>query len=179
MALQFITGNKNKLQEVQSVIPDIEQLDIDLLEIQDLDPTAIIKAKLEEALNHHDGEFIVEDTSLYFEGLNGDLPGPFIKWFMKSLGNEGLADLAESLQSQKAVAKVIIGYAKSKDDIHFFEGAINGTIVRPRGETTFGWDPIFQPDGYDKTFAEMSSEEKNQISMRKLAAEKLKEFINS
>ncbi len=178
MALQFITGNKNKLEEVRSVIPDIEQLEIDLLEIQDLDPSIIIEAKLREALNHRDGEFIVEDTSLYFESLNG-LPGPMIKWFLKSLGNDGLSKLAQGLSSQKAVAKVIIGYAKSKDDIKFFEGSISGSIVEPRGETSFGWDPIFQPDGYEKTFAEMSADEKNSISMRKIAAEKLKAYLNS
>ncbi len=178
MSLHFITGNKNKLEEIKSVIPDVDQLDIDLIEVQDIDPKVIIEAKLQEAFNHHDGPFIVEDTSLYFESLK-DFPGPMIKWFLKSLGNEGLADLARRLESQKAVAKVIIGYAKDKEDIKFFEGSIDGTIVTPRGETTFGWDPIFQPVGYEKTFAEMSSEEKNAISMRKIAAEKLKEYINS
>lgn len=176
--MHFITGNKNKLEEIKTVIPDVDQLDIDLVEVQDIEPHVIIKAKLQEAFNHHEGPFIVEDTSLYFESLK-DFPGPMIKWFLKSLGNEGLAELAHRLESQKAVAKVIIGYAKDKEDIKFFEGSITGTIVAPRGETTFGWDPIFQPDGYEKTFAEMSSEEKNQISMRKIAAEKLKEYINS
>ncbi len=178
MALQFITGNKNKFEEVKTVIPDLEQLDIDLVEIQDLDPHSIINAKLHEAFKHHSGEFIVEDTSLYFEKLNG-MPGPMIKWFLKSLGNDGLSDLAQRLENQKATAKVMIGYAKNTDDIHYFEGSIDGTIVLPRGETTFGWDPIFQPEGFDKTFAEMTSEEKNAISMRKIATEKLKEFLNT
>jgi len=54
---------------------------------------------------------------------------------------------------------------------------VKGTIVEPRGETNFGWDPIFQPEGYTKTFAEMSADEKNSLSMRKLAAEKLKESL--
>ena len=178
MPLYFITGNQNKFEELKSVIPDVEQLDIDLIEVQDIDPHVIIKAKLQEAFNHHEGPFIVEDTSLYFESLDG-LPGPLIKWFSKSLGNEGMADLAQGLESQKATAKVIIGYAKNKNDINFFEGSLSGTIVNPKGEDGFGWDPIFQPDGYDKTFAEMSSEEKNQVSMRKIAAGKLKEYINS
>lgn len=176
--MHFITGNKNKLEEIKSVIPDVDQLDIDLIEVQDIDPHVIIKAKLQEAFNHHEGPFIVEDTSLYFESLK-DFPGPMIKWFLKSLGNEGLANLAQRLENQKAVAKVLIGYAKNKEDIKFFEGSITGIIVPPRGETTFGWDPIFQPDGFQKTFAEMSPEEKNAISMRKIAAEKLKEYINS
>ncbi|QQS22631.1 non-canonical purine NTP pyrophosphatase [bacterium] len=176
MALKFITGNKNKLAEVQAVLPNIEQLDIDLVEIQDIDPHSIIAAKLKEALNHHDGEFIVEDTSLYLDGING-LPGPFIKWFLQKLDTEGIATLAQNSGNTRASAKVIIGYAKNKDDIKFFEGSILGNIVSPRGETTFGWDPVFQPDGYEKTFAEMTSQEKNQISMRRIAIEKLKEYL--
>ena len=61
--------------------------------------------------------------------------------------------------------------------IHFFEGEIKGTIVNPRGKTDFGWDPIFQPNGHKKTFGEMTKEEKNKISHRKVAVEKLKEHL--
>lgn len=69
MPLYFITGNKGKFAEVQSILGNAEVLDIDLLEIQSLDAHEIIKAKLEEAQKHQVGEFIVEDTSLYFEAL--------------------------------------------------------------------------------------------------------------
>ncbi|TAN58553.1 non-canonical purine NTP pyrophosphatase [Patescibacteria group bacterium] len=169
--LYFITGNKNKFEEVRAIVGEVERLDIDLPEIQDIDPKNIIRAKLLEALKHREGEFIVEDTSLYLDCLNG-LPGPLIKWFIKTIGNIGLADIAEKAGNNKAEAKTIIGYAKSRDEIYFFEGSVLGKIVAPRGDSDFGWDPIFQPDGYDKTFAQMSKEEKNKISMRKIAAEK-------
>ncbi|MBA3733078.1 non-canonical purine NTP pyrophosphatase [Patescibacteria group bacterium] len=96
MALYFITGNKGKLAEVQSILGNVEGLDIDIPEIQDIDANKIIKAKLEEAQKHHAGEFIVEDNSLYLEALNG-LPGPLIKWFMKTIGNDGLYKLAIKL----------------------------------------------------------------------------------
>ena len=86
MNLYFITGNKNKFEEVKSILPNTEQLDIDLPEIQDIDAKIIIRAKLLAALKHKDGEFIVEDTSLYLDCLGG-LPGPLIKWFMKNMGN--------------------------------------------------------------------------------------------
>lgn len=177
MSLYFITGNKNKFEEVKAILGDVEQLDIDLPEIQDIDARNIVRAKLLEALNHKDGEFIVEDTSLYLDCLKG-LPGPLIKWFMKTIGNDGLANLAEKLGDKKAEAKTIIGYAKNKDEIEFFEGVIPGKIVAQTGVSGFGWDPIFQPDGHDKTFAEMTAEEKNGVSMRKIAVEKLKEFLN-
>lgn len=176
--LYFITGNKNKFSEVKAILPDVEQMDIDLPEMQETDPHAIIRAKLQEAFNHAQGEFIVEDTSLYLDGLNG-LPGPLIKWFLKAIGIEGLANMAEKLGNDRATAKTMIGYAKNSDDIQFFEGVVHGKIVRPQGETGFGWDPIFLPDGHEKTFANMSSEEKNQISMRRMAVNALKKYLEA
>jgi non-canonical purine NTP pyrophosphatase (RdgB/HAM1 family) len=176
MSLYFITGNKNKFEEAKAILGEVEQLDIDLPEIQDLNAKNIIKAKLLEALKHKKGEFIVEDTSLYMDCLNG-LPGPFIKWFLRSIGNDGLASLAEKLGNDKVEAKTIIGYAGTTGDIHFFEGSIRGRIVVPRGETNFGWDPIFQPDGFDKSFAEMGKGGKNKVSMRRIALDKLKDFL--
>ena len=176
MTLYFITGNKNKFQEVKAILGNIEQLDVDLPEIQDIDAKNIIRAKLLEALNHKEGEFIVEDTSLYLDCLKG-LPGPLIKWFLKTIGNEGLVNLTEKLGNNKAEAKTIIGYAKSRDEIEFFEGSIFGKIVAETGTSDFGWDPIFQPEGFDKTFAEITQEEKNQLSMRKLAIEKFRAYL--
>ncbi len=178
MALYFITGNKNKLSEITAMIPEVQQLDVDLPEVQDIDPEVIIKSKLEEAFKHHSGEFMVEDTSLYFEEMNG-LPGPLIKWFLKALDHDGLANLAAKLGNAKATAKTIIGYAKDKDNIQFFEGAVEGQIVSPRGEARFGWDPVFLPDGYDKTYAEMSPEEKNSMSHRHKAVTKFAEYLQS
>ncbi len=177
MSLYFITGNKGKLAEVQSVLKDIEALDIDLPEIQSLDAHEIIKAKLLEAQKHQTGEFIVEDNSLYLEGIKG-LPGPLIKWFLKTVGNEGLYKMAEAFGNFNAEAKVVIGYSDPAGEISFYEGSTKGTIVASRGGQGFGWDPIFQPEGYDKTFAEMGVEEKNKFSMRRIAVEKLKEALN-
>lgn len=176
MKLYFITGNKNKFQEAKSILGDIEHLDIDLPEIQDIDTKKIIKHKLLEALNHAKGEFIVEDTSLHFDCLGG-LPGPFIKWFLDTMENEGLFRIVERLGNDHAEARAILGYAKSHDEIYFFEGSIKGRIVAPRGDTSFGWDPIFQPEGFRKTFAEMPKKEKNEISHRKIALNKLSEFL--
>lgn len=173
MSLYFITGNKGKIAEVKNIFGDVEALDIDLLEIQSLDAHEIIRAKLEEAQKHQTGEFIVEDTSLYLEGLKG-LPGPLIKWFMKTIGNDGLYKLAQAFGNFNAEAKVIIGYSNARGEISFHEGATKGTIVAPRGEG-FGWDPIFQPNGYSKTFGELSTEEKNSFSMRKIALESLEQ----
>lgn len=176
MKIYFITGNKKKFEEVKAILPFVEQLDIDLPEIQDIAPHKIIRSKLTEALNHKEGEFIVEDTSLYLDCLNG-LPGPLIKWFLATIGNEGLVKLADKLGNDRAEAKTIIGYGKSRDEVHFFEGSIKGRIRKAKPGSGFGWDPVFVPDGYEKAFGEMTKEEKNSISMRKIAVTKFKEFL--
>ncbi len=177
MSLFFVTSNKGKFSELQGLIPRVEQLELDLIEIQEIDPKKIIQEKLKEAFKHTSGEFIVEDTSLSFEVLNG-LPGPLIKWFLSNLGTEGLTNIVEKLGNPKAEAKTIIGYAKNLNEIYFFEGTISGKIVNARGTNGFGWDAIFKPDGSNRTFAEMRQEEKNKISHRSIATGKLVEFLN-
>ncbi len=174
--IYFITGSANKFNEIKSILNNIEQLDIDLPEIQEIDAKKIIENKLNEAKKHHEGEFIVEDTSLYLACLNG-LPGPLIKWFLKTIGNQGLFEITEKLGNNKAQAMTIIGYFDSNGKINFFEGVLSGQIVSARGENGFGWDEIFMAETYDKTFAQMTNDEKNEISMRRNAVNKLKEFL--
>lgn len=176
MEIFFLTGNMNKFHEAKALIPQLQQLDIDLPEIQEIDDKKIIKVKLLEALSRMKGDMVVEDTSLYFECLKG-LPGPLIKWFLRSIGVEGLAKIAHDFGNNWAWAETCVGYARSASDVHFFTGKLRGKIVEPRGEHGFGWDSIFQPDGQQKTFAEMSLEEKNSISMRRVAFEQLKKFL--
>lgn len=174
--IYFITGNENKFKEVKFIIPNIERLDIDLPEIQELDARKVIEAKLREAFKHKSGCFIVEDTSLCLACQNG-LPGHLIKWHLKAIGNEGLYDIARKFNNFDAEAKTLIGFANNPNNIHFFEGLIKGKIVSPRGDRGFDWDSIFQPDGYSKSFAELNMEEKNDVSMRRIALNKLKEFL--
>jgi non-canonical purine NTP pyrophosphatase (RdgB/HAM1 family) len=176
MSLYFITGNKNKFFEVQQILPQIEQSNIDLSEIQHMDAHEVIRHKLLSAFQHARGEFIVEDTSLYIDGLRG-LPGPLGKWFEKTVGYVEVYRWANSLGNTKAKALVLIGYAKSQDATHFFEGVLHGRVVSPRGTSGFGWDSIFQPDGSEKTLGEMGLEEKNTMSMRRQAVEALREFL--
>lgn len=176
MQITFVTGNQNKFTEAKQIIPELEMHDLDLVEIQEVDSQKIIEAKLLEAKKYLSGNIIVEDNSLVFNCL-GSLPGPLNKWFSKSIGNQKMYQICENFGDFSAEAKVIIGHSDASGEVNYFEGVIKGQIVSPRGENGFGWDPIFQPDGYSKTFAEMSSEEKNQISMRKIAFQKLADFL--
>jgi non-canonical purine NTP pyrophosphatase (RdgB/HAM1 family) len=98
---------------------------------------------------------------------------------MKTIGNVGLYDIAKKLGNYKATAKTIIGYAKNVDEIYYFEGILEGKIVPPKGDFGFGWDPIFKPGKHSQSLAELTQEEKNQISMRRDAANKLKDFLET
>jgi len=115
--------------------------------------------------------------------LNG-LPGPYIKWFLNKLKLDGLNTLLAGYDDKSGKAITIIAYKYSKDtDIQLFVGETDGRIVLPRGNTSFGWDAIFETktkDGFVKTYGEMSLVEKNLISHRAKAFDKMKDFfINS
>jgi non-canonical purine NTP pyrophosphatase (RdgB/HAM1 family) len=134
---------------------------------------------LEEAHEQfpHDA-FLIEDTSLYFDALKGPkgaLPGPLIKWFDDTVGNEGLFKIAQCFGNFDATATCIIGYIDAQGHKNYFYGSVEGTIVQPRSiGKGFGWDPIFEPKDQEgspkKTFAEMDIDEKNRYSMRWQAA---------
>ena len=110
-------------------------------------------------------------------------PGPYIKWFLKELKPEGLHKLLTAWEDKSAYAMCMFGYSDGtladdgKPNVIVFEGKTPGRIVEPRGPRDFGWDPCFQPDGFDQTYAEQDKEIKNTISHRFRALEKLKEHF--
>ena len=109
----------------------------------------------------------------------GRLPGTFIKWFIEELGYDGLAKLAQSLESQEAVGNVVYAYHDGKE-VHLFEGTMKGHIVAEgRGDGGFGFDPIFVNEGYEVTRGEMTAEEYAKTSYRTMAMDKLKTFLEN
>lgn len=175
MPLKIVTGNPGKAEEFARMLPGLERLDLDLPEVQELDPHIIVREKLKEALKYDPGPLIVEDTSLCLECLGG-LPGPLIKWFKQAIGIDGIARIAEQMGDDRAMARTIVGYGAA-GTIKIFEGVVRGRIVAPRGDG-FGWDAIFLPDGHDRTFGELSRTEKDAISMRSIAIAKLKAYLD-
>ncbi|MCI5050925.1 MAG: non-canonical purine NTP pyrophosphatase [Candidatus Pacebacteria bacterium] len=171
--MKFITGNKGKFNEVQSLLPNIKQLDIDLPEIQSLNPKDVIKVKINEALKYiqSEEEIIVEDTSVVFHEMN-NLPGTFIKFFVDDLGVDGIWNLVKNFNNKDATARTIFGYLDPHSNIHYFEGIIDGKIIEPKG-SGFGFDPLFKPNASKKTFGEMTQEEKKMFNMRVIAINKL------
>ena len=117
---------------------------------------------------------LVEDTGLAFAAWNG-LPGALIKWFLTSLGPEGICRLLRQETNREAAATTLFAYCDGSP-VRVFPGVVHGFIPEtPRGSSGFGWDGIFQPIGSDLTFAEMTSAEKDRFSMRRRALERARD----
>ncbi len=173
--LVFITGNLNKLEWTKKYIhvPMIHKK-LDLTEIQSLDARQVTEHKIKEAYKILGKPVMVEDTSLVFHAL-GKLPGPFIKYFLEEIGNEGMCRMLTTDRSATAIVTFAIYDGKS---VYFGEQQLKGSIAdKPRGEGGFGWDHIFIPTGATKTYAEMTEKEMFKFSLRRLALEKLKKII--
>lgn len=177
-----MTGNAKKLEEVIQILGDkfpctLVAQKIDLPEYQG-EPDEISIQKCQEAARQVQGPVLVEDTCLCFNALGG-LPGPYIKWFLQKLKPEGLYQLLAGFEDKSAYA--LCTFALSTGDpsqpVLLFRGKTPGQIVMPRGSRDFGWDPCFQPDGYEQTYAEMPKAEKNTISHRFRALFKLQEYF--
>ncbi|XP_052189053.1 inosine triphosphate pyrophosphatase isoform X1 [Diospyros lotus] len=167
----FVTGNAKKLEEVRAILGQsipFQSLKLDLPELQG-EPEDISKEKARLAAKEVNGPVLVEDTCLCFNALKG-LPGPYIKWFLQKIGHEGLNNLLLGYADKSAYAMCVFSLALGPDiEPITFTGKTPGKIVPARGPNDFGWDPIFQPDGYNQTYAEMPKEEKNKISHRSRA----------
>lgn len=176
--IYFVTGNKNKLSEVAQIMPGIEQIDIDLPEIQSLDPREVIEAKLQAAHRlHPDKAIAVEDISYEVAGLNG-LPGTLVKWFLDRLGADGLYDLVDGRDTTtKVVAH--IGMIRPSGEIIYVSGEVSGKTVGSKGREGFAFDRIFIPDGLDLRYSEIPIDEKNRISHRSKAWNNLKDSLNN
>jgi len=175
--LNFITGNKNKLTEVQAILGetvDLKSQAIDLVEIQGT-IEEVVSDKCRRAAEQVKGPVLVEDTSLCFKALK-DLPGPYIKWFMDAIGTTGLNNLLIAYEDKSAQAVCTFAYSAGPGhEPIIFQGRTDGKIVPPRGDSNFGFDPIFEYEG--RTFAEMGKVEKNKISHRFKALDKLKAWL--
>lgn len=173
----FITGNKKKAEEVKAITGlDVLTKSLDIPEIQALDVEEVAKAKALSAFHLTGQPVIVDDTGMSIEALSG-LPGALVAWFLDTLRPEGILKMLNGEKNRKASVSTCIAYA-DQNGAAVFTGTIHGEIADSlRGENGFGYDPIFIPDGYDKTYAEMTSDEKNEISMRKIALLKFKEFM--
>jgi XTP/dITP diphosphohydrolase len=175
MEIYFATGNKNKVKEFEEILKiPLKSVNLELPEPQTLNPKEVVAFKAKRAFEIIKKPVIVEDTGLHFKVWNG-LPGALIKVFSRALGYKKLCELLG--KERRAKAQTVIGYFDGKEYRTFF-GELKGKIaLSPKGSNNFGWDVIFVPENSSKTLAEMTPEEKNKISMRKKAIDKLKKFL--
>lgn len=178
--VNFVTTNRHKFKEVAELLKDVavlSQYAIDIDEIQTSDPDEVILCKVLEAKKSASVDnFIVEDTSLSIEALNG-FPGPFIKFMEKSMGVDGIYKAVKAQgDSMAATATTIVAYHRN-GHTELFHGSVTGTIVPKDGPDNFGFDCIFVPNGSDKTYANMSLSEKNKVSHRGKALSKFCDYL--
>ena len=174
--LKFVTSNLNKVREAQEILGiTINQVDLEgLVEIQTSDVIELVNHKIQQAYQLIQEPLIVEDSGLFFDAWN-ELPGALVKWFEKSVGCLGMLKMLSSFDQRNAVALCCVAYHDGQN-VEIFQGRVRGVIAEePLGKNGFGWDAIFIPHGYDKTFAQMNSIEKNIISHRRRALEKFKD----
>lgn len=159
MNVVYVTGNPGKAAYFSKIIGfDIEHDGADVDEVQSLDLKEVAISKAKAAYSQIKRPVIVEDTSLEINALGG-LPGTFIKWFEKAIDLDGICRLADADPNRAAVAKNVHVYYDGAAD-RVFEGRLEGRISdAPKGNTGFGFNPIFIPYDSQKTMAEMNEEE--------------------
>ena len=195
MKLVFATNNQHKLSEVRQILGEgFEVLGLkdigcyeDILETADtLDGNALQKARYVK--EHYGFDCFADDTGLEVAALNG-APGVHTARYAELFGNGLTHDsdanmtillhTLEKITDRSARFRTVIALLYQGQEF-LFEGICPGTILRERhGHEGFGYDPVFQPDGYNRSFAEMTAEEKNAISHRGRATQKLVEFLKT
>lgn len=190
MKLVFATNNLNKLKEVQEMLPSSIQLlslkDINCFdEIDETETTLEGNAKLKA--DYITAKFglncFADDTGLEVESLNNE-PGVYSARYAGEPSNsennmKKLLSELENKENRKAQFRTSICLNLNKEQF-LFNGICKGKILpRKQGEKGFGYDPIFKPEGFNNSFATMSSEEKNKVSHRGIAIKKLVEFLKT
>ncbi|EHP87588.1 XTP/dITP diphosphatase [Methanotorris formicicus] len=179
--IYFATGNPNKVKEANIILKNLEDIKIEQIKM----PYPELQGTLEEV-----AEFgakyvyekikkpvIVEDSGFFVEALN-NFPGTYSKYVQETIGNEGILKLLEDKENRNAYFKTVIGYC-DENGVKLFKGIVKGRVsdeIRSKGYG-FAYDSIFIPEGEDRTFAEMTTEEKSEISHRKRAFEEFKKFL--
>lgn len=176
--LTLITGNLGKAREFERLLGvDVQAAKVPLTEIQAIDLSTVAEAKARQAYAVIQRPVFVDDSGISFEAWGG-LPGALTSWFMDTVGNDGLVAMLSGHANRKATVATVLAYCDGSD-VRLFSGSVAGRVAfEPRGANGFGYDAIFIPDGHEVTFAEMSDAEKDAISMRRIAADRLRAYLD-
>lgn len=183
ITLYFITGNKGKFNEfnekVQYLDISLKQKNLGYPEIQANTLEEVAGFGVNYIKNRFEYPFVIEDAGLFVDSLDG-FPGVYSKYVFFTIGCKGILKLLEENTKRAAVFKSVYAYSVPNKKTMFFIGECHGRIAEyEKGKGGFGFDPIFIPDKKSVTFAEMSTKEKNKISHRGRALDKLITFLDS
>ena len=189
--LVFATNNAHKLEEVSAMLGT----SVSLMSLNDigchtdipetgttLEENALIKARYIH--EHYGMDCLADDTGLEVDALDGE-PGVYSARYAGGAGHDSVANMKkllarmEGVTDRRARFRTVIALILGNEE-HLFEGKVEGEILTARqGSAGFGYDPVFRPDGYDRSFAEMDPDTKNSISHRGEATRKLAAFLNA
>ncbi|BEP18630.1 XTP/dITP diphosphatase [Pyrofollis japonicus] len=178
--IAIATRNMHKVEEINSVLREcgysVAPVDAPKIEVQSNSLKEIAIFAASTAFNIIHRPVIVEDAGLFIDALRG-FPGPYSAYVFKTIGISGILKLLNGVVDRRARFISVIALAH-ENGVEVFEGEARGTIsTQPRGEKGFGFDPIFVPEGSDRTFAELDTIEKNKYSHRGKSARKLCEWL--
>jgi len=180
----FVTSNVHKFMEARLLLAEYRVatalLKVKTHEIQDDDIENIAKASALEAAERCNLPVIVEDAGLFIEALGG-FPGPYSSYVYRTIGTRGILKLMNGVEKRGAYFRSVVAFRDPENSMKCFTGTAMGRISqKERGGSGFGFDPIFEPlGGRGKTFAEMTTEEKNRHSHRAQALRKFAEWYVS
>ena len=183
----FATGNVNKFNEARSILGPygiaVGMLRVKGDEIQSDNLKEIAQTSAINAYERCRLPIFVEDAGLFIDALNG-FPGPYAAYVYKTIHNSGVLRLMENVNNRRAKFQSVIVYCdETLCQPECFDGESNGEITlaerRQKGKLAFGFDPIFQPIGSSKSFAEMIIEEKNGFSHRAMAIRRFAEWYKT
>ncbi len=171
MHLRFITSNKHKFEEARDILKRygirVERISIPVVEIQSNSIEEVAYNSLRYLVERRlvPSMSFLEDAGLFIKALKG-FPGVYSAYVYRTIGCEGILKLMEGIEDRYAEFKSAIAFYDGKS-IHVFTGVCRGCIgLEVKGSFGFGFDPIFIPEGFNKTYAELGNNVKNKISHR-------------
>lgn len=174
-SITFITGNQHKVKEARGIFKNLgltlEHADLGYVEIQgNLEDVARYGAK--HVARRLGKPVIVEDAGLFIKALNW-FPGTYSSHVQDTVGNQGILKLMSDVEDRYAEFRSVVGYCTPKAEPEVFLGTVKGRIgYIEKGNYGFAYDPLFIPEGYDKSFGELETDVKNRFSHRRKSLEK-------
>ena len=179
--IQIITSNNGKIREFKEIFGDSKyvpvQNNIDYPEIQASSLEEVVDFGLSWLKQKANPPFVIDDAGAFIDSLHG-FPGVYSRYVYDTIGLEGVLRQMENIDDRSCTFRCVLGLVTESGEKHKFVGECKGVLIdEQRGDGGFGYDPIFIPEGFDKTFAELTPEEKNSISHRGIAMRKLIDFL--